>query len=425
MAKKYRCVNFGSCVYADMKKVIEIKDGEEHKCPDCGAELAEIKKAPPSPWYGVLAALVLVVLGVGAFFLLFKGDNKPTDVTIEESSVTLNVGDTQTLTATVYPMKVKSTLIWESSDPSVATVSDEGCVTAEKPGEATITLKVKENSTISDKCKVKVSGEGGAGGGSDEFVGVKSISVMESELAMKEGENLKLDVLVEPENHTDSVRVVSSDETVATISGFDEVRALKTGTATISIIAEKSDVRKDIKLTVESGDILIEALKLSPTSFTLGVGKTRQLAVSAVPSKNTEKIYFKSSNPLIASVSQSGKVIGLKKGTVGIVAITSKSNNEALVNVTVVEGDNSGEVYKFSWGSYTGGKKNGVPHGEGNITIEKTVTLKRGNLAGETITLHKGDRISRAEIRNGYLQTGYFVINGEQRYVDQLNERLK
>lgn len=69
--------------------------------------------------------------------------------------------------------------------------------------------------------------------------------------------------------------------------------------------------------------------------------------------------------------------------------------------------------------------KNGVPHGEGNITITRTVTIDCNNMDGETITLHKGDKITRAEIRNGYLQSGYFTISGDERYVDGLNVRLE
>ncbi len=60
-------------------------------------------------------------------------------VTLNKASVTLNVGETETLTATVAPSNATNkTVTWTSSNPSVATVSN-GVITAKAAGTTTIT----------------------------------------------------------------------------------------------------------------------------------------------------------------------------------------------------------------------------------------------------------------------------------------------
>ena len=60
-------------------------------------------------------------------------------MTISPNPLTLKEGTGKTLTVTPYPSNAKMNVTWSSSDPSVATVSDGGYVTAVSVGTATIT----------------------------------------------------------------------------------------------------------------------------------------------------------------------------------------------------------------------------------------------------------------------------------------------
>ena len=65
---------------------------------------------------------------------------KPTGISLSQSSLTLEEGDTETLTATVAPSNATNkTVTWTSSDTSVATVDSYGQVKAVKEGTAVIT----------------------------------------------------------------------------------------------------------------------------------------------------------------------------------------------------------------------------------------------------------------------------------------------
>ncbi len=78
-------------------------------------------------------------------------------VTISQDSLTIDsAGDAQ-LTAAVTPdYATKQSINWTSSDDSVATVDQNGKVTAHKAGTATITAASEENSSISADCIVTV-----------------------------------------------------------------------------------------------------------------------------------------------------------------------------------------------------------------------------------------------------------------------------
>ena len=73
-----------------------------------------------------------------------------------EKNINLNVGDTHQITCTFTPENPSDkTLIWESSDPNVATVDGNGLVTAISNGKATITCKALRG-PASATCLVEV-----------------------------------------------------------------------------------------------------------------------------------------------------------------------------------------------------------------------------------------------------------------------------
>ncbi len=85
-----------------------------------------------------------------------KGIVLVNSVTLDQSSLELTVAQTHKLTATVLPEDATDkTITWTSSDPTIASVSSDGIVTALKFGNVTITAK-NESSTRSATCTVNV-----------------------------------------------------------------------------------------------------------------------------------------------------------------------------------------------------------------------------------------------------------------------------
>lgn len=81
-------------------------------------------------------------------------------IELSESEKTVFVGDTFTITATVKPEDAfNRTVTWSSSDPSIATVDENGTVTAIAEGEAIITAESADGVTA--ECKVTVEKKDG------------------------------------------------------------------------------------------------------------------------------------------------------------------------------------------------------------------------------------------------------------------------
>ena len=79
----------------------------------------------------------------------------PTSITISPTTVSLSVGETQQLTAVVEPTDQNFSVTYSSNKAEVATVDNNGLVTAVAEGEAMITAKVGD---LSATAKVTVKG---------------------------------------------------------------------------------------------------------------------------------------------------------------------------------------------------------------------------------------------------------------------------
>ena len=142
--------------------------------------------------------------------------------TLNKTSVTLNKGGSTALTATVTPSNATNkSVIWSSSDTSIATISD-GKVNAIGKGTAIITAKTLDGNHTAT-CKVTVN------------VPVTSVSLNKSSVTLNKGGSTTLTATVAPSDATNkSVIWSSSNTSVATVSN-GIVKAAGKGTATITV----------------------------------------------------------------------------------------------------------------------------------------------------------------------------------------------
>ncbi|MBD9012934.1 MAG: hypothetical protein EGR24_11180, partial [Ruminococcus bromii] len=85
----------------------------------------------------------------------FIENSAATSVSLNKTSLTLDVGKSYALTKTVSPSNAVTSYTWSSSNTSVATVDKNGKVTAKASGTATITVKTSNGKTAN--CKVTVN----------------------------------------------------------------------------------------------------------------------------------------------------------------------------------------------------------------------------------------------------------------------------
>ena len=149
-----------------------------------------------------------------------------TSVSLDRTSLTLEIGESYTLVATVSPSNATDkSITWSSTDSSVASVSG-GKVTAKSEGATTITATAHNGKTAI--CTVTVNEP------ASEVVEVTSVSLNKTSLTLEIGESETLTATVLPSNATNkSVTWTSSVQSVATVAN-GKVTAVGSGTATIT-----------------------------------------------------------------------------------------------------------------------------------------------------------------------------------------------
>ena len=83
----------------------------------------------------------------------------PTNLTLDPTSLSVKVGETGTIAATVTPEDADQTVTWSSSDTDIATVDNTGKVTGVAEGEAVITAKCNADNNVTATCTVTVTAD--------------------------------------------------------------------------------------------------------------------------------------------------------------------------------------------------------------------------------------------------------------------------
>lgn len=165
-------------------------------------------------------------------------------ITLNKTSLSLKVGESYTLKATVNPYyATNKTVTWECSNNSVATVND-GVVTAISQGTATITARAGNKSAT---CYVSVQ---------QDNIPVTGITLNKYSLSLYEGESENLIATVYPTNATDKTVTWSSEVTsVASVDQNGKVTAIKNGTTTIIARAGGYEARCTLVVEPPQGSV--------------------------------------------------------------------------------------------------------------------------------------------------------------------------
>ena len=166
-------------------------------------------------------------------------DVSVTGVTITPQTLELKEGTTGTLTAAIAPANAtKKTVSWTSSDEKVATVDKNGVVTGLKKGTATITVKTSGGKKATCKVTVKAAKQ------------TVKVKLNKTKVTLAKGKTVTLKATVTPSSANEKLTWSSSNKKVATVSKKGKVKAIKKGTATITV-KTSSGKKATCKVTVK------------------------------------------------------------------------------------------------------------------------------------------------------------------------------
>lgn len=232
------------------------------------------------------------------------------------------------LTATVTPNETTNKNVnWTSSNNKIATVDENGYVTAKGKGIARITATTTDGSNLSATCTVTVK---------------QMVTMIVNTMNINRGSknvNRKLPVMVGNNATNKTLNYRSGNSKVVSVNARGQITAKKKGTATVSVkTTDGTNIVVYYRVTVKQ---LVTSVKLNKKAISLKAkGKAKQktytLKATVTKGANNKKVKWTTSNKKVAVVNSKGKVTAKKKGTCYIsVTSTDGSRKSAKCKVTV------------------------------------------------------------------------------------------
>ena len=249
----------------------------------------------------------------------------------DEDTVSLVKGTSRQLKAQVQPENATNKkLTFASSAPAIASINDEGTITARELGNADITIHAANG--VSKKLKVIVTAAP---------VAVKDIAfdpaLPGDPLLLSVGSPYQLHAKAQPEDATNKKLTYSSaDDSIASVDDKGMVTARKTGDTKITIKASNG-VSKEVTVTVTTTHISVTgiALRSGETTLSLVNGDTRYINAKVVPETATNKtLTYSSDKAAIASVAADGMITANGVGSAHI-TIQAADGITKVITVTV------------------------------------------------------------------------------------------
>lgn len=247
-------------------------------------------------------------------------------VTLDQTKAEVEKGQSITLTAEMnqgLEDEADDMILWSSSNEAVATVDNNGKVTAKKAGTAVITAKAAEGKAEA-KCTVTVPA-----------VKVTGVSLDVAKATLIVGSSKTLKATVKPADATNqAVTWRSSAPKVAKVDQKGKVSALSAGTATIT--AKTADGAFTAKAVITVKAVKVTGVTLNSSKATLEIGKTKTLKATVKPTNATNQaVTWKTSDSKVAKVSSKGVVTAAGPGKTTITVTTKDGSFKKTCVITV------------------------------------------------------------------------------------------
>ena len=252
-----------------------------------------------------------------------SSDKCEVNVSAEVTGMTLNYtnhalykGDSFQLTAQVKPADADQSVDWSSDNLEVATIDDDGKVTAVKEGTAIITAKSKVNPALKATCKITVN--------------PMTVILNYKEYSLLKGKTVTLSAKVEPDNNDQTVSWTSSDSKIASVSNGTVTAIAEGGPVTITATS-KADPSSKATCIITVVPIRVS---LNLAAWTTLKDETLKVKATVTPSSADQGVTWNSSNTAVATVQSDGTVKSISPGVAQITA-TSKVDNTKTASCTV------------------------------------------------------------------------------------------
>ena len=231
-----------------------------------------------------------------------------TGIKLDQSNVTMNVGETFRLTYVIAPVNASNPAVtWTTTNKSVATVDKNGLVSAKGVGQTAIILKTNEGGYMAT-CLINVNRVATA------------VKLDATSIVLNVGDYYNFETTITPADSTDKTLTWEiSDKGVVAVSNRGKVIAKKVGVSVV-MAKTKSGSTAYCTVTVQQG---VTGLKLDEHEEEIYIGDEWELTATVSPKNATNQdVKWTSSDKSVASVDKEGRVVGLKEGLTIITCTT-------------------------------------------------------------------------------------------------------
>ncbi len=198
---------------------------------------------------------------------------------------------------------VSGQLSWKSDNPNIAEVSANGAAGKVTGRAAGVTIIHVSYGALTKDLEVRV-------------LGVRSVSLVQSTVALRAGDVQLLGALIDADVNTKmDLQFTAANPSVATVDASGVVSGIRAGTTTVRV-SSKADSRIAATATITVNPARTVSFAPGGSALTLWAGDARSLSVNVdVDEFESHDIVWTSENPSVATISESGVITATSTGT--------------------------------------------------------------------------------------------------------------
>ncbi|MEG1647365.1 MAG: Ig-like domain-containing protein [Bacilli bacterium] len=258
-------------------------------------------------------------------------------IDIKDKKISLLTGNTYQIQYNILPNNATDkSIMWETTDARIATVTDKGLITARQVGKVVLTAY---SSTISTSISLNVI---------SAPVTLSDIELNPTNMSLSIGDTYQMKINFIPSNtNNKNVTWISSNNNIVTVDN-GLLRAKNSGTVTITAISNNISKKSIINVKEKSQIIEITSLKLNQSNLEIKTNEQVQLSLTYLPKNATNnKFIWTTSNGQIVTVTNTGLIKGIKEGKTTIY-VKSTNGRSSSIEITVKnekpESDSDGTI---------------------------------------------------------------------------------
>lgn len=324
-----------------------------------GTVFAKLKKSDKKP---IIAGAAVLVLAAAVFLAVTQKDTEKAenDLTVNDGDYAMvlqhytdfDMSDTHTalrlnwtdgiaelsdggtrlkLNAKIYPINLENKKIdWQTSNENVAVIDENGDITITAPGDVTFRATLAQSGKTAEAALMVLQPVTGL------FLPVTNVKMVTTDAGQH------LSAMVFPENATNTnIFWESNHPEIVSVDGTGRIKPLKKGSAVITAKTEDGGYQRICHVTVSEPSVEVSQITIqNKENASVKAGEAIQLTAVPKPAnaKNRTPLKWESSDEMIASVSQSGRVKGQSAGT-AIITVSSTNGIKSSVEVRVTASD--------------------------------------------------------------------------------------